>query len=102
MKEGSLAAMSTRSRVFSKTTMFFSEYGHRPDVAGAVFGHRKRSSSGWKFLKTEMYRICAHGPAKTEFPKRSLFTRYSMCNIPTPSTRSRVFSKTKNTASVHT
>ena len=50
MKEGSLAAMSTRSRVFSKTTMFFSEYGHRPDVAGAVFWAPKT-----KFFRMEIF-----------------------------------------------
>ena len=37
---------STRSRVFSKTETFFSEYGYRPHVTG-VFGHRKR-----RFLNT--------------------------------------------------
>ena len=35
---------STRSRVFSKTEMFFSEYGYRPHVTG-VFRHRKRRFS---------------------------------------------------------
>ena len=34
----------TRSRVFSKTEVFFSEYGYRPHVAG-VFRHRKRRFS---------------------------------------------------------
>ena len=35
---------STRSRIFSKTETFFSEYGYRPHVTG-VFGHRKRRFS---------------------------------------------------------
>ena len=35
---------STRSRVFSKTETFFSEYGYRPHVTG-VFEHRKRRFS---------------------------------------------------------
>ena len=35
---------STRSRVFSKTETFFSEYGYRPHATG-VFGHQKRGFS---------------------------------------------------------
>ena len=35
---------STRSRVFSKTEMFFSEYSYRPYVT-SVFRHRKRRFS---------------------------------------------------------
>ena len=50
---------STRSRVFSKTEMFFSEYSYRPHVAG-VFRHRK-----WRFSNTlsrvETWRICVDG-----------------------------------------
>ena len=33
--------LSTHSQVFSKTEIFFSEYGYRPHVT-SVFGHRKR------------------------------------------------------------
>ena len=38
------ATPSTLSRVFSKTEMFFSEYGYHAHVAG-VFRHRKRRFS---------------------------------------------------------
>ena len=36
--------LATRSRVFSKIKMFFSEYGYHPNITG-VIGHRKRRFS---------------------------------------------------------
>ena len=62
--------LSTRNRVFSKTTVFFSEYCYRPHVAG-VIGQRKRRFSN-TFFSVEIFEngdlsySCGRGRAKTE------------------------------------
>ena len=57
-------ASSTHSRVFSKTEIFFSEYGYLSYITGVLGtknGGFQIRSSGWRFLKTEIHHIRIDG-----------------------------------------